>query len=92
MNSSFPAFLTRKSAALLENEELQKLLDLLEDNLSPPVEDRMINFEDYLKVCALMNTLRIFSDLFISCEFDELSLLIFVKRMFFLLCLVLIFN
>ena len=44
------AFLTRKSAALLENEELQKLLDLLEDNLSPPVEDRMINFEDYLKV------------------------------------------
>ena len=44
------AFLTRKSAALLENEELQKLLDLLEDNLSPPIEDRMINFEDYLKV------------------------------------------
>ena len=50
MSTPVSAFLTRKSAALLENEELQKLLDLLEDNLSPPVEDRMINFEDYLKV------------------------------------------
>ena len=52
-SSPILAFLTRKSAALLENEELQKLLDLLEDNLSPPVEDRMINFEDYLKVESL---------------------------------------
>ena len=47
-----PAFLTRKSAALLENDELQRLLDLLEENVSPPIDDahRMINFDDYLKV------------------------------------------
>lgn len=46
------AFLTRKSAALLENDELQRLLDLLEENVSPPIDDahRMINFDDYLKV------------------------------------------